>query len=279
MSNESGKLYVVATPIGNLQDMSPRAVETLSSVDLILAEDTRHSQTLLQACAIRTPLKSCHDHNEQRIADEIIEKLKAGLDIALISDAGTPLISDPGFRLVSLAHEQGLHVVPIPGPSACITALSAAGLPTDEFLFCGFIPSKQKARLDFFQRYLQQSATMIFYEVPHRIQASLEDAVQCFGGDREAAIFREISKRYEENCRTDLQTCLNWLRQKPERSKGEFVLLIGGSPAEQIENQDVIRILKILLSELPKNRAADLCAKITGKKKNECYQLALELDK
>lgn len=279
VSNKSGNLYVVATPIGNLQDLSPRARDVLASADLILAEDTRHSQKLLAHHGISTSLRSCHEHNEEQRVSEMISALDAGQDVALISDAGTPLVSDPGFRLVAAAHGHGLRVIPVPGPSACIAALSVAGLPTDRFLFVGYLPAKQGARCKTFESLLAERATLIIYEAPHRIHAAVADAVSVFGGDRPAALVRELTKVYEEVHHGDLQSCLAWLEADTGRSKGEYVFLIQGA-SEDIpqDDQAAARILKILLTELPKSRATELTAKITGMKKNDLYRLALKMD-
>jgi len=279
VSNESGKLYVVATPIGNLQDLSPRARDILDSVDLILAEDTRHSRKLLRQFSIDTPLQSCHEHNEDKLLTDILGKLHGGSDIALISDAGTPLISDPGYRLVNAAHDYAIQVIPVPGPSACISALSVSGLPTDQFIFYGYLPARQMARIKVLDGLRDQGATLIFYEAPHRIRATLQDAIDCFGGDHPATLAREMTKLYEEIHRSDLNGCLDWLNQKPERCRGEFVLLIAGCEQGGVDDAEAQRILKILLAELPRNKAAELTAKITGKKKNDLYKMSLDPDK
>ncbi len=278
MSNKSGSLYIVATPIGNLQDLSPRAVATLQQASLILAEDTRHSRTLMQAYSISTPLKSCHEHNEEQQIEAVIARISSGEDLALISDAGTPLICDPGYRLVAEASRAGIKVIPIPGPSACITALSASGLPSDRFFFQGYLPSKSVARRKTLQAIAGETATVIFYEVPHRIQASLADAIATLGDDRPATLVRELTKKFEEIHSGSLQSCQAWLNEKAERSKGEFVFLIGGVAAVEPEMIEAERILKILMQDLPKRQAADLTAQITGAKKNVLYQRALDLD-
>ncbi len=270
---------MVATPIGNLQDISHRAREILASVDLILSEDTRHSQKLLQHFSITTPLKSCHEHNEAQVVAEALKMLEGGAAIALISDAGTPLISDPGYRLVAAVHDHGLRVSPVPGPSACISALSASGLPTDRFLFRGYLPAKAVARQKALAELAQQPATLVFYEAPHRIEACLEDAAACFGSDRPAALAREISKLHEEVYRSDLGGCLAWLREKPERIRGEYVLLVAGAAAVAAEAGTALRVLNILREDLPRNQAAALTAKITGLNKNELYRLSLDQDK
>lgn len=270
---------MVATPLGNLQDLSPRARDILDSVDLILAEDTRHSRKLLRLFSIDTPLQSCHEHNEEKLLTDILGKLQGGSDIALISDAGTPLICDPGYRLVAAAHKQAIQVVPVPGPSACISALSVSGLSTDRFTFCGYLPARQMARIKVLDGFREQGATLIFYEAPHRIHATLQDAIGCFGGDRPATLAREMTKLYEEIHRSDLDGCLDWLDQKPERCRGEFVLLIAGCEQADVDDVEALRILNILLADLPRNKAAELTAKITGKKKNDLYKMSLDPDK
>ncbi|MCG8324660.1 MAG: 16S rRNA (cytidine(1402)-2'-O)-methyltransferase [Thiotrichales bacterium] len=279
MSIKSGTLYVVATPIGNLQDLSPRAVETLAGADLILAEDTRHSGKLLQQFSIDVPVRSCHEHNEADIVPDIVAQLKAGSSVALISDAGLPLISDPGYRLVTAVHENQLTVTPIPGPSACVTALAAAGLPSDRFLFYGYLPARKPARIKALESLADIPATLIFYEAPHRIRASLQDAIAVFGAGRAATVARELTKIYEEIRRSDLAGCLDWLDAAAERSKGEFVLLIAGCAEATPDRQAALRILGILLQELPRRKAAEITARITGLGKNELYQLSLEMEK
>lgn len=269
---------MVATPIGNLQDFSPRARDVLSTVDLILAEDTRHSQTLLRQFSINTPLKSCHEHNEDRRIGEMLEFLGQGHDIAFISDAGTPLISDPGYRLVAAAHDHAIRVIPIPGPSACISALSVSGLPTDRFRFIGYLPAKQGARLKALEDLAREQDTLIFYEAPHRIRATLNDAIAVFGASRLAMMAREMTKLYEETHRSGLADCLAWVDADAGRGKGEYVLIVQGAQAADADSEAALRILKILLAELPKNKAAELTARITGMKKNELYRLALDLD-
>lgn len=273
-----GVLYVVATPIGNLEDISQRALRILGGAHLIAAEDTRHSRRLLQHYAIDTPLRSYHDFNEEQAGERLLEILQSGQDVALISDAGTPLISDPGYRLVRAAHEENIRVVPVPGPSALIAALSAAGLPTDRFLFAGYPPAKKAARREYFASLAGESATLVFYEAPHRIRACLADAVEAFGSEREAVLAREITKRFETFRKGALAILLQSTDEAEGRNRGEFVVLIRGVGAEPAAGEvEAERLLEILLEELPLKKAAALAARITGRKKNELYQLGLAL--
>lgn len=276
--NKTGHLYIVATPIGNLKDITLRALETLKQVDLIAAEDTRHSKTLLQHYQIDTALISLHEHNEQQRAHELLLKLQAGQHIALISDAGTPLISDPGYQLVNHVRAAGVTVVPIPGPSALITALSAAGLPTDSFCYEGFLPAKTSARKQHLQKLQDECRTLIFYEAPHRILDTLRDIAEIFLPQRQATLARELTKTFETILSGTLEQLLAQLLADKNQQKGEFVILVQGKKtqisADLAESQ---RILKILLTELPVKQAASLAAQITGEKKNELYPLALEI--
>jgi 16S rRNA (cytidine1402-2'-O)-methyltransferase len=279
VSIEKGALYIVATPIGNLGDMSHRAVEILNNVDLIAAEDTRHSRPLLRHFGIGTPLLPLHEHNEREIKDQIIKRLQQGESVALISDAGTPLISDPGYPLVRECHHLGLRVSPVPGPNAAIAALSASGLPTDRFLFEGFLERGQKARLQQLEALREQRHTLVFYESSHRIRDSLKDMEQVFGSERPAVLARELTKLYETLLFHPLGNLGEILDRDPNQSKGEFVLLIGGAdekPGDQI-SPEAERILRILLQELPVKQAAALAAKISGEKKNRLYQFALSI--
>ncbi len=278
MSNKSGILYVVATPIGNLEDLSPRAVRILSQVDLIAAEDTRHSARLLQHYAITTRLTALHEHNERARAAALIEDLQDGRSLALISDAGTPLVSDPGFNLVRAAHAAGITVVPVPGACAAIAALSASGLPTDRFIFEGFPPAKQAARVNYFQGLRQESRTQIFYESSHRILESLADMVSVFGPERPAVLARELTKQFETLRTAPLADLYTWVSADPDQQRGEMVVLLAGAPPEAREGDgEAERILRLLLAELPVRQAAALTAQITGQKKNHLYERALEL--
>jgi 16S rRNA (cytidine1402-2'-O)-methyltransferase len=279
VSIEKGVLYIVATPIGNLGDMSHRAVEILNNVDLIAAEDTRHSRPLLRHFGIGTPLLPLHEHNEREIKDKIIKRLQQGESVALISDAGTPLISDPGYPLVRECHRLGLRVSPVPGPNAAITALSASGLPTDRFLFEGFLERGQKARLQQLEALREQKRTLVFYESSHRIRGSLKDMEQIFGSERPAVLARELTKLYETLLFHPLGELGEILDRDPNQSKGEFVLLISGAEERSVDqaSPEAERVLRILLKELPVKQAAALAAQISGDKKNKLYQLALTI--
>jgi 16S rRNA (cytidine1402-2'-O)-methyltransferase len=271
-------LYIVAMPIGNRADITERAKQVLSSVDVIAAEDTRHSRPLLQMLAINTPLLALHEHNEQKLVGRLVDQLAAGGTLALISDAGTPLISDPGFPLVRACREAGVRVVPIPGPSALICALSAAGLPTDRFLFEGFPARTGSARREQFRRLKDEGMTLIFYEASHRIVECLSDMMAVFGGDRPAVVARELTKLHETILSRPLAALVEILEQDPNQRKGEFVVLVAGAQrsADAID-PETERILGVLLEEVPTKQAAALAARITGAKKNRLYQRALEL--
>jgi len=276
--SKTGHLYIVATPIGNLKDITLRALETLKKVDLIAAEDTRHSKTLLQHYQIDTALISLHEHNEQQRIQELLLKLQAGQHIALISDAGTPLISDPGYQLVTQVRAAGLTVVPIPGPSALIAALSAAGLPTDRFCYEGFLPAKTTARKQQLQQLQDECRTLIFYEAPHRILDTLRDIAEVFLPQRQATLARELTKTFETILSGTLEQLISQLLADKNQQKGEFVILVQGKKAQtSVDSAASQRILKILLAELPVKQAASLAAQITGEKKNELYPLALEM--
>lgn len=272
-----GVLYVVATPIGNRADITQRALDVLGAVARVLAEDTRHSGTLLRSLGIATPLVSLHEHNEQAQVDGLLARLRAGEDLALISDAGTPLISDPGYRLVRAARQAGVTVVPVPGPSALIAALSVAGLPTDRFVFEGFLPPKAAARRGRLQALAAESRTLVFYEASHRIQECLADLAEIFGAGREAVIARELTKSFEQVQSATLAELNAWLAADANRLRGEFVVLVAGAPAAEEADIDpeARRVLDILRRELPVKQAAALAAEITGARKNALYQLAL----
>ncbi len=275
---DKGCLYVVAMPIGNRDDITERAKQILASVDVIAAEDTRHSRPLLQFLGIDTPLLALHEHNEQKRMGSLIEQLTAGGTIALISDAGTPLISDPGFPLVRACQQADIRVVPIPGPSALVCALSAAGLPTDRFLFEGFPAKTGAARREQFTRLKDAEMTLIFYESSHRISDCLTDMAQVFGEERPAVVARELTKLHETILSYPLGQLVEVLSKDPHQQKGEFVVLVAGA----VRNEDAIepetqRILSLLLEELPTKQAAVLASRITGAKKNRLYQVALEL--
>jgi len=280
MSIRPGILYVVATPIGNLEDISKRALRILAEADLIAAEDTRRSHRLLRHYAIDTSLRSYHDFNEEQAGERLLEVLQSGRDVALISDAGTPLISDPGYRLVRAAHEHTIRVVPVPGPSALITGLSAAGLPTNRFLFAGYPPAKKTVRREYLVSLAGETATLVFYEAPHRIRACLVDAVEAFGPEREAVLAREMTKCFETIRKGTIVELLQSTGEAEDRNRGEFVILIrGAEAAPAADTQEAERLLGILLEELPLRKAAALAARITGRKKNELYHLGLKLSK
>lgn len=275
----TGSLYIVATPIGNLGDISERAIEILKQSDLIAAEDTRHSKTLLERFAIKTKVKAYHEHNEAKLTSQLIQKIVDGASIALISDAGTPLINDPGYKLVAAAHDNGIKVIPIPGPSAVITALSASGLPTSKFIFEGYLPAKTEARKKFLQELVVESRTLVFYEAPHRIRESIQDMQEIFGSERRIAIARELTKQYEQIVRGPLGDIIGKLDSEEIKIKGEFVIIVDGAQETNVTEVEVLRINRILSEKLPPKDAAGLTAKITGKKKNEVYQLSLESGK
>ena len=275
----TGTLFIVATPIGNLDDITFRAVETLKSVDLILAEDTRHSQKILNHFDIKTPISAFHDYNEREKCTTVIDKLKQGVSIALISDAGTPLISDPGYVLVSAAKKNSVNVVPIPGPSALIAALSASGIPSDSFSFFGFLPSKQNARIKTLKTFISRPETIIIYESPKRILAALTDMLFVFGEAREVCLAKELTKTFETILTTNIPNLISYIASDPNHQKGEFVLLISSSgKKKQLElDQQLDNLLSVLCSEMGASKAAKLAAKITGIDKKYCYQRAIEL--
>ena len=276
----AGILYLVATPIGNLSDLSQRAVDTLNRVDFIAAEDTRHSRPLLERYGIGTPLLALHEHNEDTISSRLVERLAKGESAALISDAGTPLINDPGFPLVRLAREQGVQVVPIPGPCALIAALSASGLPTDRFAFEGFPPRTGSARRDALEKLLEDPRTLVFYESSHRALAFLDDIKAVFPEDRKVVIARELTKLHETIVASTAGCAPQLLEQDPNMQKGEFVVLIEGAPLQPQENtltHEQRRVLQLLLEECTVRSAVSLCAHITGARKELVYQAALDL--
>ncbi len=272
-------LYIVATPIGNLADLSARAQEVLGSVDYIAAEDTRHSGRLLAHFTIKAPMISVHDHNERQRSEHIINLLAAGHSMALISDAGTPLISDPGFHLVRAVREAGYRVSPVPGCCAFVAALSASGLPSDRFQFIGFLPAKSGARLQTLKPYAAHTETLIFYESTHRIVDSLAAMAEAFGGERYAVVARELTKTFETIHGDTLQNLLEWIQADSNQQRGEFVVLVHGAPAPEQGDQidpEAERILHILAKEMPPKKAAGLAAEITGEKKNRLYQLLID---
>jgi 16S rRNA (cytidine1402-2'-O)-methyltransferase len=276
MKKNNAALYIVATPIGNLQDMSARAIEVLKSVACIAAEDTRHSASLLQQFNISTPTLSLHDYNERDRVERILERLQQGESIALISDAGTPLISDPGYFLVKEAREAGIRIVPLPGPCAAIVALSAAGLPTDKFIFEGFLPAKTKARVDRLTFLANETRTMIFYEAPHRILDLLEDMQKVFGDDRMVVIARELTKMFETIHSANLKELIAWVKSDSNQERGEMVVIVKGiEEASPIANAQIL--LELLLKELPLKKAVEIAAQVTNEKRNELYEMGLQI--
>jgi 16S rRNA (cytidine1402-2'-O)-methyltransferase len=274
----AGVLYIVATPIGNLDDISLRAIATLKAVELIAAEDTRHSKRLLNHLGIETRLISCHEHNESARTEEILEKLAAGSDIALISDAGTPLISDPGYKLVSAVQQAGIRVSPIPGANSAIAALSGAGLPTDNFHFCGFLSSRSGERGNQLQALLDLHGTLVLFESSHRIESLLVQLTQVFP-QNPCVIAKELTKLHEQFLPGNAAQLLARLREDPVLTKGEFVVLIDNSenPADNRLNTEDVEMLNVLLDEVSVKIAVKIATRLTGKKKNEIYQKALQL--
>ena len=273
---KSGELFIVATPIGHLGDISLRALETLKKVTTIYCEDTRHSRKLLERHAISTPLQAYHEHNAERLRPVIIEKLATGENLALISDAGTPLISDPGYKLVAELRDRNMSVTPIPGACAAITALCAAGLPSDKFFFAGFLPPKEQARRKALSELDAIPGTLIFYESPKRLAKMLQDAADILGGEREAAIARELTKQFETFRKESLAALATHYAQA-ETPKGEIVVLIGPSTqkAPSYSDAEIEALLRSALSEFSVKQAANHVAEQTGLSKRECYQLAL----
>ena len=271
-------LYIVATPIGNLSDISTRAIETLKNVDLIAAEDTRHSRKLMNHFAINTPMLSLHEYNESERTELLLKKLRKNQTIALISDAGTPLISDPGYVLVNKVRENGIPVIPMPGPCALITALSASGLKCDRFVFEGFLSEKKLARQNKLKDLLYEARTIIFYEAPHRILDLLEDMSLILGAERYVVLARELTKTFETINAGSIKQLKIWLTDDSNQQRGEFVVLVKGNELT-LKNSDleIQRTLQILLAELPIKQSAALAAKITHVKKNKLYAQALVL--
>lgn len=275
---EAGCLYIVATPIGNLADINQRALDTLTEVDLVACEDTRHTQKLLSAFSIKNKTISLHDHNERDRQDYLASLLQQGQSIALVSDAGTPLISDPGFHIVRHCRQLGLKVVPIPGACAAIAALSVAGLPTDRFTFEGFLPPKTGPRKSVFQSLAQEPRTMVFYDAPRRAIDTVEDIVEVLGGERHIVIARELTKTFETVYADSAENLLEWLRQDPNQLKGEMVLIVEGAKIDvDAIPEKAISTLKLLLTEMKPKRACAIAAEIHGVKKNALYDIALTL--
>lgn len=279
VSNEYGTLFVVATPIGNLGDLSPRAVRTLREVAVVAAEDTRHTRRLFDHFGIATPMVSVHEHNEVARIGQLLPRLERGESVALVSDAGTPLISDPGYRLVCAVREAGVPVSPVPGPSAMIAALSVSGLPTDRFAFEGFLPPKASRRLHRLEALAAESYTLVFYETGRRLAACLRDMAQAFGGTRRAVIARELTKLHEEVRADVLERLVCWVAEDPDRQRGEVVLVVAGAPELGADRDDegLREMLRVLLELLPTRRAVQAVCQITGASRNRVYRLAVEL--
>ncbi|MDG6896829.1 rRNA (cytidine-2'-O-)-methyltransferase [Actinobacillus delphinicola] len=278
MQKTAGILYIVPTPIGNLQDITQRALQIFEEVDLIAAEDTRHSGLLLSHYGIKKPFFALHDHNEQQKAAALVEKLSQGSNIALVSDAGTPLISDPGFHLVRACRQAGIKVVPLAGACAAITALSAAGIPSDRFCFEGFLPAKSKGRLDRLNTVADETRTMIFYESTHRILQTLADMRTVFGGERYVVLARELTKTWETIVGDTFDNLIPWLEEDANRTKGEMVVIVEGKT--EVENDEIPtnaqKALALLVKELPLKKAAAITAELYDVKKNQLYQWGLE---
>ena len=271
-------LYIVATPIGNLADLSPRAIEVLQTVDVIAAEDTRHSGHLLQHYAIKTPTVSLHEHNEQQRSEVLLSRLQQGEAVALISDAGTPLISDPGYRLVSLVRDHNIKVVPVPGSCALIAALSASGLPSDKFSFEGFLPSKAGTKRQVLESLKNTSQTVIFYESPRRLRATLNEMLEIVGPDRLTCLARELTKLHETIVTKPLNELVTWVEGDSNQQRGECVLLVAGKTEQNDPGEiEVERVLSLLLDDLPIKKAAAITAQLLGTSKNKSYDLALKL--
>lgn len=270
-------LYIVPTPIGNLGDITQRALAVLASVDLIAAEDTRHTGLLLQHFAINARLFALHDHNEQQKADVLLAKLQSGQSIALVSDAGTPLINDPGYHLVRRCREAGVRVVPLPGACAAITALSASGLASDRFCYEGFLPAKTKGRKDKLRELGEETRTLIFYESTHRLLDSLQDISEVLGAERYVVLAREITKTWESIHGAPVGELLAWMKEDENRRKGEMVLIVEGHQVDDsVLSAEALRTLTLLRAELPLKKAAALAAEIHGVKKNALYRYGLE---
>lgn len=276
-NSTSGSLYVVATPIGNLDDFSQRAIQVLQNVDLILAEDTRQTGKLLQHYAIKTQARSYHQHNEAQLLDKHVALIQEGKSIALVSDAGTPLISDPGFPLVRAARQQCLQVVPIPGACAVVAALSVAGLPVSRFCFEGFLPAKNAARLQQLQQLKDETRTLVFYESTHRITACIDDMAEMFGVDRRAVIARELTKTFEQIHLDTFAGLKTWLLSSADHLKGEFVIIVDGAQADHEDNSSARKLLGLLLPHVGVKQAAQITAEFSGSGRNQMYELALAL--
>jgi 16S rRNA (cytidine1402-2'-O)-methyltransferase len=279
INRQAGELYIVATPIGNLDDITQRAISTLKKVDFIAAEDTRHSARLLQHLNITTPMMAYHEHSDARRLQKISRLLMDGKSIALISDAGTPLISDPGYQLVKAVRQNGINVVPIPGVCAMVAALSVAGMPSDRFVFEGFMPAKKTARCQYLTALVREDRTLIFYESSHRILASVTDMRDILGGDRTAVVARELTKTFETLLDGSLKALVDTIAADANQQRGEFVVIVSGyKKSDEFISVDepVIKMMEALLEELPIKKAAAICAKLTGLNKRDLYRWALE---
>lgn len=269
---------MVATPIGNLGDMSPRALEVLSAVDAVAAEDTRHSRKLLRHFGIDRPCVALHEHNERALVERLVARLRSGQALALVSDAGTPVVSDPGYHLVRAAHAAGCRVVSVPGPSAAIAALAVSGQSAERFVFEGFLPAKPAARLQRLEILRHEDRTLVFFEAPHRVVETLESMAEVFGGGREVTYVRELSKLYETVRLTRLGELLDWVRGDAAQQRGEIVIVVRGSGnASSADSATAVQALKTLLNELPLKQAVSLASKLTGVSRNRLYETALRL--
>ena len=277
IEKQKGILYIVATPVGNFDDMTHRAKSVLESVDIIAAEDTRHSKRLMVNCGVNTRMLAYHDHNEEGQSHKLVTKLLEGTSVALISDAGTPLINDPGFRLVALAHENDIAVVPVPGACAVIAALSASGLTVNRFTFEGFPSAKHGTRVHQFELLRDEERTLVFYVSSHRVIDTLNDMRQVFGDKRSVTFARELTKTFETIRKSTLKELCEWVASDSNQRKGEIVIVVSGAEKEKIDNTMNDQILAVLVQELPVKQAAKLTAKITGANKNDLYKLALKI--
>lgn len=276
-TNKTSALYVVATPLGNLDDITLRALEILRGAELIACEDTRHTRHLLDRHGIRAQLLAVHEHNESAAAEKLVALLREGRRVALVSDAGTPGISDPGARAVAAVRAAGLSVVPLPGPSAAVTALSASGLPDARYLFAGFLPAKATARRAAIEELAAVPAALVFYEAPHRIEETVADLAALLEPGRTLVVARELTKLFEQIAAMPVAEGPAWLAADANRRRGEFVLIVSGPPPREGLDAATERVLKTLLAELPVKQAAKLAAEITGAAKNDLYRRALEL--
>lgn len=276
--SRAGDLYIVATPIGNLADMTQRAIDVLRDADIVAAEDTRVTARLLSAFDINgKPVVACHDHNEDVVARDIVDRLAQGASVALVSDAGTPLISDPGYRVVNAVIEAGLRVIPIPGPSAAMAALSVAGMTTDRFMFCGFLPTKKVARRSYLSGLPFSTMTVVIYEAPHRVMDTLIDLCGVVGDNARVTVCRELTKQYEQIWRGDARKAVEAVDSGIVPIRGEFVLLISAPNVNDSLSADDRRLLEVLLAELPPSRAARVASELTGLDKRVFYELAMDM--